>query len=138
ARLLELPAHDRVVEGVRADGEALLHERPGCGERLLVVGVERARVADHLELDEVGAERLAGETRRAARVVRGRAARGVRQESVLALQALEDLGARLIAELDAADRDRDELAARRREGAVHEVERGELPRAEEDPRLEDV
>ena len=70
---------DRVVVGVGQDGEAVGDERLGGVEQLGRVGQQRAVVADHLELDPVGLEGLAGELR-GAHGVTGRVATGrVRQ-----------------------------------------------------------
>ncbi len=77
AGLLEAAGEDRVVVGVGEDGEAVGDERLGGVEQLDRVRVEGAVVADHLELDPVGLERLAGELGGADRVAGGEAAGGV-------------------------------------------------------------
>ena len=74
AGLLEAAGEDRVVVGVGEDGEALADQGLGGVEQLDRVGVEGAVVADHLELDPVGLEGLAGEPRGADGVARGEAA----------------------------------------------------------------
>ena len=64
ADVLEPAGQHRVVGGVREHDEAVVDERLGRGDELDRVGQQRAVVADHLELDPVG-----------ARTPRGRAAR---------------------------------------------------------------
>ncbi len=61
AGLLEPPREDRVVVGVRQHGEAVGHQLLGRVEQLDRVGQQRVLVGDHLELDQVGLERLARE-----------------------------------------------------------------------------
>ena len=79
AGLLEPAGEDRVVVGVGQDREAVGDQRLGGVEQLDRVGQQRAVVADHLELDPVGLERLAGELRGADGVARGVAAGRVGQ-----------------------------------------------------------
>ena len=55
----ETPREDGVVGGVGEHHEALVDELLGGFEQLGRVGQERVLVADHLELDPVGGERLA-------------------------------------------------------------------------------
>ena len=61
--------------------------KPSCDqdarglERRRDVGEERALVADHLELDQLGAEQLAPEPRGGDRVLDGVAAGGVGQDA---------------------------------------------------------
>ena len=71
AGLLEAAGEDRVVVGVGEDGEALADQGLGGVEQLDRVGEEGAVVADHLELDPVGLEGLAGELGGADRVAGG-------------------------------------------------------------------
>ena len=72
---------DRVVGAVHHHLEAVLHQRLGGLQRLRHVGVERVRVAQHFELDQlVAVEQLAREAQRAHRVVGGVAAGGVGQD----------------------------------------------------------
>ena len=67
---LEHLRHDRIVGGVHHHLEAFLHQRLGRRQRLGHVRVQRVRIAQHLELDEVVAvEQLAREAQRAHRVV---------------------------------------------------------------------
>ena len=61
--------------------EALVDELLGRLEQRGRVGQQRALVADHLELDPVGLERLAGELGGEHRVARGEAAGGVREQA---------------------------------------------------------
>ena len=73
------------------DPEAVGHERRGGLEQLGGVGEQRLVVADHLELDPVGLEGLARETRGGHGVAGGEAARGVRQQHApLALEHVDD------------------------------------------------
>ena len=60
-------------------GEAVVDQRLGGRDELDGVGKQGPVVADHLELDPVGRERLPGELRGDDRVASGEAARGVRQ-----------------------------------------------------------
>ena len=80
ARVFELAARDRIVVGVGQHDEAFLHEDARRLDERLVVGEERALVADHLELHPVREPRLASEPRRADRFVGGVAAGRVRQD----------------------------------------------------------
>ena len=64
ADVLQPAGEDRVVVRVGEDGEALVDELLGRLEQRGRVGQQRALVADHLELDPVGLERLAGELAR--------------------------------------------------------------------------
>ena len=75
SRVLELPAHDRIVGGVREDDESFPDEGPRRGEERVVVGPERLLVAEDFELHPVGEADLAPQPRRAHRVV-GRVAAG--------------------------------------------------------------
>src|ERR1700742_1468216 len=60
ADALETAGEDRVIVGVREDREAVADELLGGRDELDRIGEERAVVADHLELDPVGPEGLAG------------------------------------------------------------------------------
>ena len=60
--------------------EAVVDELLGGGHELDRIGQQRAVVADHLELDPVGRERLPGQVRGADRVAGGEAAGGVGQD----------------------------------------------------------
>ena len=64
ADVLEAAREHRVVGRVRQDGEAVVDELLGGDQQLGRVGQQRALVADDLELDPVGRERLAGELAR--------------------------------------------------------------------------
>ena len=61
--VLQAAREDRVVGRVGQDDEAVGDERLGGQQQLGRVGQQRALVADHLELDPVGLERLARELR---------------------------------------------------------------------------
>ena len=80
ADVLEAAGEDRVVVGVGEDGEALVDELLGGLEQRGRVGQQRVLVADHLELDPVGLERLAGELGGQHRVAGGEAAGGVGEQ----------------------------------------------------------
>ena len=80
ADVLQAPREHRVVVRVGQHDEAVVDELLGGGEQLGRVGQQRALVADDLELDPVGLERLAGELGGRDRVARGEAAGGVRQQ----------------------------------------------------------
>ena len=80
ADVLQPAREDRVVVGVREHDEAVVDELLGGLEQRRRVGQQRALVADHLELDPVGLERLAGELRGEHRVARREAAGGVGQQ----------------------------------------------------------
>ncbi len=95
--------------------EAVGDERLGGVQQLDRVGQQRVVVADHLELDPVGLERLAGEPGGGDRVARGEAAGGVRQHLAARLaEHLDDRAARR--RVDAPQRDRRQLGARGRGG----------------------
>ena len=79
ADVLQPPGQHRVVGRVGQHGEAVVDELLGRGHELDRVGQERPVVADHLELDPVGRERLAGQPRGQHRVAGRVAAGGVRQ-----------------------------------------------------------
>ena len=64
ADVLEPAGQDRVVVGVGEHDEAVVDELLGGLQQLGRVGQQRAVVADHLELDPVGLERLAGQLAR--------------------------------------------------------------------------
>ena len=55
----ELAAHHRVFGAVRQHDEALRHQRFRRLDQFVGVGIEQLAIADHLDLDPVGAERLA-------------------------------------------------------------------------------
>ena len=80
ADVLEAAGEDRVVVGVGEDDEAVVDELLGGGEQLDRVGQEGPLVADHLELDPVGRERLAGESGRQDGIPGGVAAGRVRED----------------------------------------------------------
>ena len=80
ARVLQLPAGNRVVVGVRQHHEPFPDQHLRRFEQRFVVGEERPLVADHLELHPVRQPRLASEPRGPDRFVRRVAAGGVRQD----------------------------------------------------------
>ena len=77
AGVLQPARQDRVVVRVGEHHEAVADQRLRGLEQLGRVGQQRAVVADHLELDPVGAERLAREPRGGDRLAGGEAAGGV-------------------------------------------------------------
>ena len=79
AGFLELLRGDRIVDAIDHRLEAFLHQHLGRAQRLAHVGIERLRLAQHLELHEVPAARLARQPKRADRVLGGEAAGGVGQ-----------------------------------------------------------
>ena len=91
--VLEPAREHRVVGRVGQHGEAVGDELLGGDQQLGRVGQQRALVADHLELDPVGLERLARELRGHDRVARGEAAGGVRQHA--ARRSLEHVDQRV-------------------------------------------
>jgi hypothetical protein len=114
------------------DGEALVDELLGGLEQRGRVGQQRVLVADHLELDPVGLERLAGELGGEDRVAGGEAAGGVGEE--LDARAVEDVDERALGgRVDAAQRDGHELGAARLDRGGHGVERAEAAGAEQQP-----
>ena len=80
AGLLELPADDRIVVGVRQDDEPFADEHARRLEQRDVVGEERPFVADHLELHPVRQADFAAEPRGADRLLGRVAAGGIRQD----------------------------------------------------------
>ena len=135
ADVLEAAGEDRVVVRVGQDGEAVVDELLGGEQQLGRVGQQRAVVADDLELDPVGLERLAGELGRHDRVAGGEAAGGVRQQLDAAL--VEDVGERAARlRVDPAQRDRDELGARRADRLGERLQPLEAARAEDQARAQ--
>jgi mono/diheme cytochrome c family protein len=116
AEILEHLRLDRIVGAVHHHLEALFHELLRRVERFRHVGVERMRVAEHLELDEVvPVEQLARKAQRAQRILRAVAARGVRQDRVArGRQEFEQARlVRVLADVGAPDRDGHDLGAGR-------------------------
>ena len=108
--VLEPARQDRIVGRVRQHDEPVVDERLGGGDELDGVGQQRAVVADHLELDPVGLERLARELRGDDRVAGGVAAGGVREHlDAGAVEHVEDRAAR--GRVEPAQRDRAQLGA---------------------------
>ena len=124
ADLLEAAGEDRVVVGVGEDGEAVGDELLGGVDELDRVGEEGAVVADHLELDPVGLEGLAGELGGADGVAGGVAAGGVGEdEEAEAVDHVEDRAAG--GGVDAAQGDGDDLGAGGGQRLFHLLERAE-------------
>src|SRR6202030_1612987 len=95
--------------------------------------------ADHLELDEIGPERLARELRRQHSILCGRAAGGVRQYLVTRAVDVVDQGLpRRIVQMNPANRDGDEFGPTRLVGALHDLERRVLARSDEQARMKFV
>ena len=91
-------------------GEAVVDELLGRLEQRGRVGQQRALVADHLELDPVGLERLAGELGGEDGVARREAAGRVREQAHAgAVEHVDDRAA--LRRVDAPQRDGDELGA---------------------------
>ena len=112
ADVLQAAREDRVVGRVGQHDEAVGDELLGGEQQLGRVGQQRALVADDLELDPVGLERLAGEPRGQHRVARGEAAGGVRQQlDAGRVEHVDERAARR--RIDAPQRDGDELGAAR-------------------------
>ena len=102
-------------------------------EQLDRVRVEGAVVADHLELDPVGLERLAGEVGGADRVAGGEAAGGVRQgEEAELVDHVEHRA--LGVGVDAAQGDGHDLGARGAQRLLHLLERAEAAGPGDQPR----
>src|SRR5690606_8278719 len=138
ARLLEPPCEDRIVRGVDEDGEAFAHEDLRRPKRLDRIGKERALVPEDLELQKIGPERFAREPRDSHGVIRRVATGGVRKDRVARTIDHREkvlLGAR---EIDAANRDRDDLRARCLVTSLHDLVRGVLARADEEARAESI
>ena len=126
ARVFELAARDRIVVGVRQHDEAFLDQDARGFDQRLVVGEERALVADDLELHPVGQPRLAAEPRRPDRLVCRVAAGGVRQdEDPLGVDVVEQRLAAAVGDVHAPDRHGDHVGARGRVRLRHDgVRRG--------------
>ena len=114
AGFLELLRGDRIVDAIDHRLEALFDQHLGRSQRLAHVGVKRLRLAQHLELDQVPAARLARQPERADRVLGGEAAGGVGQ--VGDLLRVDEVGQHRLArigDVDPPHRDGDDLRARR-------------------------
>ena len=112
----------RVEVGVHIghDDEALFRENFSRAHSLAVVGQQILAVAHYLDFDKVAASALASEPRDAHRLVRRARARGVRQQRHALRDMLENavgLG------VCAAQRYRDNLRARLRDGGLDELRR---------------
>ena len=135
AGVLQAAREHGVVVGVGQDDEAVVDELLGGGEQLRRVGQQRALVADHLELDPVGLQRLARELRGQHGVARGEAAGGVGQH-VDAL-GLDDLQQRALrGRVDAAHRDGHELALAGVDGVAERLQAREAAGAEQQARAQ--
>ena len=98
------------------------------GSRVLVV-------ADHLELDPVGLERLASEARGGDRVARREAAGGVGQHEAARRRRARPAATRA-RRVDAAHRNRGHLGARGLHGCRHRLEVAKAARADDQARRE--
>ena len=114
ADVLEAAGEHRVVVRVGQDDEAVVDELLGGRQQLGRVGQQRALVADDLELDPVGLERLAGELRGEDRVARGVAAGGVGQQLRRRASSRTSTSEPRAAGVDPPQRDGDHLGAARR------------------------
>ncbi len=136
-QLFELTACDRIVADVGQHGESVGNERFGGRERLARIGMKRLRVADYLELDEIGAEKFAGQLCGQNCILGRVASRRVRQNMIaVAIDIVEQGLAFGVVEADAPDRDRDHLGSAGRVGGLHHLDRGILSRADDQPRAE--
>jgi hypothetical protein len=142
AEVGQLAGGDGVVAAVGEDVEAVADELVGRLQELNGVGVERLVVADHLQLDEVGGERLAGELRGEDGLAGGVAAGGVGQEVE---RPADGRGARaegaeeglpLACQIDAPHGHRHELRARGVDRVEERLEAGVAARPEEHARGE--
>ena len=107
----------------------------GRPHELFDVGIEQLAIADDLELDPVGVERLARQLGGEHGVLGRLAARGVGQEVHLAAEEI-DQALVVAGEADAADRGGDHLRAARGDRVEHHLTVGIAGRAEEQPRGE--
>ena len=133
AHVLEAAGEDRVVVGVGQDREALVDQCLGRLDQLDRVGEEGAVVADHLELDPVGLERLARETGGAHRVARRVAARrcsGGRTARGASITLQRRARAQRV---DAAQRDGDDLGPRGDQRPLHHLQRAKAAGADDQP-----
>ena len=135
ADVLQAAGEDRVVVGVGQDDEAVGHELLGRQQQLGRVGQQRALVADDLELDPVGLERLAGQPRGDDGVAGREAAGGVGQQ--LDAAVLEDVDERAARRrIDAPQGDGDELGARGADGLGQRLQAREAAGAEDQARAQ--
>ncbi len=131
----QAPGEDRIVGRVGQDREAVVDELLGRAQQLGGVGQQRVLVADHLELHQVGLERLSRELRGEDGIARGEAAGGVRQQLDSRLgEHIHERAAR--GRIDPAQRDRHELRAAARDRLGHQLQRGKAARAEQETRGE--
>jgi hypothetical protein len=134
AGVLQLARYDWIVGGVGQHREPLLHQDLRRHQQLLVVGEQRPRVADDLELHQVAHPQLARQPAGAHCVVGGEAASGVRQQRDL--RAVDPVQQRLFAfgrQVEPSHRHGDHLGATGLDGALHGREVGVLARAHEQP-----
>src|SRR5690606_32119421 len=135
AGLFEAAGQDRVVVGVGQDGEALADEGLGGVEELDRVGQQGVLVADDLEFDPVGAERLAGQAGGADGLFGGAAPGGVGQDADAA--AFDDVQDRAPgAGVDASEGDGDQFGARGGDGVGELGVVGGAAGAEDEPGAE--
>ena len=137
ADVLEAAGQDGIVGRVGEHDEAVVDELLGGLHERGRVRQQGAVVADHLELDPVRPERLAGELGGEDGVAGGEAARGIGKDGVaIGVDVVEEALAAVVVEALSPDGDRDDLAGGGVEGAAHDVEVGVLPRARDEPGAE--
>jgi hypothetical protein len=103
--------------------------------QLLDIGVERLAVADQLELDPIGLQRLTRQLGGKNRVARRHAARGVGQQPAARAQHVDQTAAVGI-EADPADRHRHQLGSARFQRVEHDLLVRVPGGADKQPRLE--
>ena len=135
ADVLQAAGEDRIVVGVGQDDEAVGHELLGRQQQLGRVGQQRALVADDLELDPVGLERLAGQLRGEHGVAGRVAAGGVGQQlDAAVLEHVDERAARR--RVDAPQGDGDELGTRGADGLGQRLQAREAAGAEDQARAQ--
>ena len=117
---------DQVLGGVGKDLEPVLAEDGRGLDQAEQIGLQRVVVADHLELDPVGSEQLAGHLRGGDGLLRRAAACGVGQHAHAKLldEVEEALAAVAGSRHLAAQRDRDDGRTRGCHGLAHDLRRG--------------
>ncbi len=126
ADVLQAPREHGVVGGVGEHDEALVDELLGGAQQLGGVGQQGVLVADHLELDPIGGERLAGEAGGEHGVAGGVAAGGVGQQLHAGSGEHVDQGAAR-GRIDAPQRDGHELQPLARIAAAINSSEGNPP-----------
>ena len=121
--------HYQIVGEIRQDDKAFFYQYFSGLKCLFVVGQQRDRIADDLELDPIGFESFAGQSCGADRVVGVVASCGVRQDLHLRGEVVEKRFARTV-ERHAIDRDRHHLGSGSDMGGLHLVIRTIFARAD--------